>query len=178
MGVEIEVEVDAPEVEIEIEAPDVVVEADLVIEADLDAPIIEVEAGGSSQGSGANCGLLWIILAILFALSAVSCLVYAFMCLSHIGLMIGMLVGCVINGGLSVLFFCCWKKGKSSGNSDANVALMGEVGGSVEVEMEVEAPTLEVEVELEAPEIEVEVEIEAPEVEIEVEIEAPEVEIE
>jgi hypothetical protein len=92
--------------------------------------------------------------------------------------MIGMLVGCVINGGLSVLFFCCWKKGKSSGNSDANVALMGEVGGSVEVEMEVEAPTLEVEVELEAPEIEVEVEIEAPEVEIEVEIEAPEVEIE
>merc|ERR1712232_998946 len=81
------------------------------------------------------------------------------------------------NGGLSVLFFCCWKRGKSSGNSDANVALMGEVGGSVEVEMEVEAPTLEVEVELEAPEVEVEVEIEAPEVEIEVEIEAPEVEV-
>merc|ERR1712083_1120544 len=71
IGADVEIEVEA---EVEVEAPDVVVEADLVIEADLDAPIIEVEAGGSSEGSGAKCGLLWIILAILFALSAVLCI--------------------------------------------------------------------------------------------------------
>merc|ERR1711903_286530 len=101
-----------------------------------------------------------------------SCLVYAFMSIAYIGTMIGMIVGAVINAGLAVLFFCCYKKGgKLGGNSDGEVALMAEAGG--EVEVEIVAP--EVEIEIEAPEVEVEVEVEA---EVEIEVEVPEVEVE
>merc|ERR1712138_85696 len=88
----------------------------------------------------------------------------------------GAIVSAVVNAGISVVFFVCYCKNNKSGG-DTDVALVAEVGGGVEVEMEVKAPTLEVEVELEAPEVEIEVEVEAPEVEIEVEAEV-EVEVE
>merc|ERR1712146_408883 len=103
---------------------------------------------------------------------AVGSLVYMKIGIHITWIVISMIISAAINAGLAVLCFCCYCKKNSS--SGAEVALVAEVGGDIEVEMEVEAPTLEIEVDVEAPEIEVEVE--APCVEIEVE--APEVELE
>merc|ERR1712166_961916 len=180
--------------------------ADLVVESNLEEPIIEVEIGGSSQGhssGGGLCNLIFCILFLCFFLADVVTL----LCLlcswsyyqanmerrgasqetAHLTMtlaVVGTSCGAVLWFILMSCCCCCWKKAKGGNNTETVTYVeqtpMYEVGGGANVEfcaeVEVEVPMVEIEVELEAPVIEVEFEVEA-DVEVEIEIEA-EVEVE
>merc|ERR1712178_582762 len=173
-----------------IEVP---VDAGLVVEADVEAPLVEAEVGGSAGvSSGGLCNLICAIVFLIFFLGDVSAFVY-YLCVPGSTAFIvngspsqGRTLTFWVFGGamalwllLSLLCCCCYKKNKGSqGPTTVTYVDSYEVGGGAGVELEVAVEAPVVEVELEAPEVEVEVEIEAPEVEVEVEIEAPEVEVE
>merc|ERR1712178_78497 len=199
MGVqpEIEVEVEVPDVEVEVEVP---VDAGLTIEANVDAPLVEAEKGGSGATvSGGLCNLICAIIFAVFFVSDLCAMIYYLCCYGTMSGMVWVVgtttypastvitwyviaTGCMLFlWGILALCCCsCYKKNKGDQPQTVTYVDAGyEVGGGadVEVEVELEAPVVEVEVELEAPEIEVEVEVEAPEVEVEVEAEV-EVEVE
>merc|ERR1711957_805630 len=158
------------------------------LDCDVQAPIVEVEVGGSSSYSSSNksCGaiILWA------ATILVSTILMAVLTMVAPGLgRVWYIVFGIINiAALVFLVFAILSCCKVSGNTyvedevvieveyDQEVGGSGNVGFSVGmpvVEIEIEAPQVEFEVEIEVPEVEVEieVEIEVPEVEFEVEVE-------
>merc|ERR1740139_1245356 len=194
--VELEVEVD---VEIEIGAPEVQLEGDLVIEGNIEAPIMENEVGGNERavefGSGHKSMLslvFGIMMCLAFAVTATA-LIYHLsnaqfkeeqVSTWHFITYVAVLTACLCAG---MVCFSCYCKHKKGFSVATNVGVSAETGGNTTIELAADCQDLEIEVTVEpefAAEVEVEIigeveiEIEAPEVEIEVEVEAPEVEVE
>merc|ERR1711957_1075938 len=154
------------------------------LDCDVQAPIVEVEVGGSSSYSSSNksCGaiILWA------ATILVSTILMAVLTMVAPGLgRVWYIVFGIINiAALVFLVFAILSCCKVSGNTYVEdegvieVEYDQEVGGSGNVGFSVEMPVVEIEYEVSAPQVEFEVEIEAPQVEFEVEIEVPEVEVE
>ena len=206
VNAEFEVELDAqidcnPEVDVEIEigAPEVQLEGDLVIEGNIEAPIMENEVGGNERavefGSGHKSMLslvFGIMMCLAFAVTATA-LIYHLsntqlkeeqVTTWHFITYVAVLTACLCAG---MVCFSCYCKHKKGFSVATNVGVSAETGGNTTIELAADCQDLEIEVTVE-PEFgaeveveiigEVEIEIEAPEVEIEVEVEAPEVEVE
>jgi len=195
--VEGEVEFEAPVIEIEIEAPVVEIECDVEIdcqvdmENDLEAPIVEIEAGGSgavaSQDSRKTCCCLsWGIVFLIFFISS---LIYSILLLTNVlngydkntlswysAVIIDPLVWLMVFG-ICMGCYCCSKKQDAQNQGLIIYADDAEVGGGANVELTANVDA-QVEIEFEAPCVDIEIENDAPNVEVEIEFEAPVIEIE